>query len=395
MAVRTAAEIFPPGEFIHDELEARGWSQMELAEILRRPPRLICELIAGKRAITPETAKGLGAAFGTGAEFWMNLERDYQLSRAVHDDRAVQRRARLHEKAPMKEMIKRGWLGAAAGIEEMERELLAFLELTDLEEEPRFAHAARRRTGRKLSPAEWAWVYRVKQIAKAMPSRSYSVERLLASIEKMESLLLAPEDAAQVPRLLSECGVRFVLVEKLPGSAVDGLCCWLDDKSPVIAMSLRRDKIDNFWFVLRHELEHVVRGDGKNGAMIDLELEGERTGTGPDLPREERAANAAASAFCVPEGKLKEFMTSRHPYYYERDVLAFARSVGRHPGLVVGQLQFRLNNYTYLTRHLVKIRNVVAAEAVADGWGQALDVSLLTRKGAGTRTARPLACMGK
>lgn len=383
MAARISAEIFPPGEFIDDELEARGWSQVELAEILGRPPRLICELIAGKRAITPETAKGLGAAFGTGAEFWMNLERDYQLSTAVHDDRAVQRRARLHEKAPIKEMIKRGWLGAAASIDELERQLLAFLELADLDEEPRFAHATPRRIGRKLSPAEWAWVYRVKQIASAVPSRSYSMERLLATIGKMESLLLAPADAAKVPRMLSECGVRFILVEKLPGSAVDGACCWLNDKSPVIAMSLRRDRIDNFWFVLRHELEHVLRGDGKNGAMIDLELEGERTGTGQNLSREERAANAAASTFCVPEGKLKSFMVSTHPYHYERDVLEFARSVGRHPGLVVGQMQSRLNNYSYLTRHLVKIRAVVAANAIVDGWGQPLDISLLTRKDAG------------
>ena len=62
---RTPAEVFPPGEFIKEEIEARGWSQVEFAEIIGRPPRLISELIGAKRAVTPETAKGLAAAFGT------------------------------------------------------------------------------------------------------------------------------------------------------------------------------------------------------------------------------------------------------------------------------------------------------------------------------------------
>src|SRR3546814_3007260 len=53
--MNTAAEIFPPGEFLKDELEARGWSQTELAEIIGRPTRLINEIIAGKRTITPRS----------------------------------------------------------------------------------------------------------------------------------------------------------------------------------------------------------------------------------------------------------------------------------------------------------------------------------------------------
>ena len=54
--MNTFAEIFPPGEFLREELEARNWSQTELAEIMGRPVRLINEIIAGKKAITPETA---------------------------------------------------------------------------------------------------------------------------------------------------------------------------------------------------------------------------------------------------------------------------------------------------------------------------------------------------
>ena len=93
-----AAEVFPPGEILREEIEARGWTQTDLAEILGRPPRLVNEIIAGKRAISPETAQGLGDAFGTGAQFWMNLESAWQLSRVKEQDGDVARRAKLYER---------------------------------------------------------------------------------------------------------------------------------------------------------------------------------------------------------------------------------------------------------------------------------------------------------
>ena len=81
MYARAPAEIFPPGEFLREELEAREWTQQELADILDRPPRRISGRIAGKRAIAPENATGLAEAFGTSPDYWMNLESQYQLSK--------------------------------------------------------------------------------------------------------------------------------------------------------------------------------------------------------------------------------------------------------------------------------------------------------------------------
>ena len=80
---RVPAEVFPPGEFLRDELEMRGWSQTEFAEILGRGPKVVNEIILAKRAITPATALELSAALGTSARFWLNLESAYQLSKAI------------------------------------------------------------------------------------------------------------------------------------------------------------------------------------------------------------------------------------------------------------------------------------------------------------------------
>jgi HTH-type transcriptional regulator/antitoxin HigA len=175
---------------------------------------------------------------------------------------------------------------------------------------------------------------------------------------------------------LSECGVRFVLVEPLPQGKIDGACFWLDPDSPVIGMSLRYDRIDNFWFVLRHEIEHVLQRHGQDDeiGIID-ELDGTRSAVdGPGLPLEERIANSAAAEFCVPQYELLEFIARRNPYISERDVLTLARRLRVHPGLLVGQIHSRTGRYDFLRRYLVKIRQFILPDAITDGWGQVFSV---------------------
>jgi HTH-type transcriptional regulator/antitoxin HigA len=171
-----------------------------------------------------------------------------------------------------------------------------------------------------------------------------------------------------------ECGVRFVVVEKLPGAKIDGVCFWLED-SPVIGMSMQHDRIDNFWFVLRHEIEHVLQKHGQEKEKIDFDLDSEGSSL-CSIDDEERIANQAAADFCAPADRLNSFMARKHPFYYEKDVVAFARVVQRHPGIVVGQIRRKLNRYDYLTRYLVKVRQYVLPGAIADGWGQVVPVSL-------------------
>lgn len=375
MGERIPAEVFPPGEVIKEELEARGWSQVELADIMGRPPRVVSEIISGKRAITPETAKGLGAALGTGATFWINLEGSYQLSKTVHNDEAVQRKAKLYAKVPVNEMIKRGWIQHSDNIEVLVRQVCSFLEVEDIEKDRLHAYAAYKgKSDSELSPAQRAWLYRARQIARSISVPAYSEKALWDAAEYLKKLLLEPEESRHVPKILAECGVRFVIVEKLPHAEIDGVCFWLEGQ-PVIGMSTRRDKIDNFWFVLRHEIEHVLKGHGKEEQIIDTNLEGERAGTDLSLREEERIANAAAADFCVPTDKMDSFMIRKRPFYYEKDVIAFARVVNRHPGIVVGQMQRRLDNYAYLTRRIAKIRQFVLAGAIVDGWGQTVQVA--------------------
>jgi HTH-type transcriptional regulator / antitoxin HigA len=87
-----------------------------------------------------------------------------------------------------------------------------------------------------------------------------------------------------------------------------------------------------------------------------------------ERPWEENVANAAALEFCVPQDKMLSFMHRKNPFFYEKDVLAFAKINGVHPGIPVGQIQYKTGRFDYLRKHQVKIREFVLPNAIVDGW---------------------------
>lgn len=378
MTTTTASWIEHPGFYLREEMEARNWSQRDLAFILGTPEQAVNMILSGKRGISADMALALADAFDVSADFFANLQKAYDLSRAKTPDPSVALRGTMQSKYPVREMINRGWL-TQSDTSLLETQLVRFFEVGSADEIPYLAHAAKksRYDESEISAPRLAWLYRVRQLAKSVAAIEYSEKKLRDALRDLEELLLAPQDVRHVPRILAECGVRLIFVEKLPKAQIDGVCFWLDSRSPVVGMSLQRDTIDNFWFVLRHEIEHVLNGDGQTKEIIDISLTGEKaSANNPDIPSEERIANAAAANFCAPGGKLDSFMIRKKPFYYEKDVLAFAQMHYRHPGLVVGQMHFRMRRYDYLQRHLAKVRQFVLPGAIADGWGQAIPTSL-------------------
>jgi HTH-type transcriptional regulator/antitoxin HigA len=363
---RIPAEVFPPGEFLRDELEARGWNQTEFSEIIGREPRLVNEIVLGKRAITPETAQELAAALGTSAQFWMNLESAYQLSKAApRSVEKIAREAALRGRFPAREMIKRGWIRAGKLTEELETSILSFFEISSVGDQIQFGHAARRNYVGDLTIIQWAWLFRVRQLAKALQTTRYSEAKLRAAIPELERLMAEPEEVRHVPRILSECGVRFVIVEPIPGSKIDGVCFWLDEnQSPVIGLSLKGDQIDRFWFNLWHEIEHVLRGDGKDGIIVD------DFDAAPSEEEYEQAANSGAANHCVPTKAMNDFVARLHPMYSDKNLIGFSMLMGRHPGIVAGQLQKKLNRWDLFKKHQIKIRYLIIQTALTDGYGR-------------------------
>lgn len=372
MTNRKVAEVFHPGEFLAEELEIRGISQVDLAEILGRDAQLINGIIAGKRSITPETAIGLGKAFGTGAHYWMNLETSFQLSKAKEKDRNESLLMQLYESFPVREMIRRHWIEPSNNVDVLVSRFREFLGDDVLGNEPCFDGRWRKSApDSELSFTEKAWFCRVKQLAKTIFLKErYSEKKLDICLEKLHLLLTEPEEVRKVPVILADAGIRFLIVEHLPKTRIDGVCFWLDENSPVIALSMRFDRNDCFWHTLIHELIHVKRGDGLEKEIIEIDLVGENKTASENRSESEKLVDSEAANFLIPKNKIESFIARIKPHYYKIKIMSFSQLNNVHPGITVGQLQHREEIlYSHSREMLAKVRNFITPYAFTDGWG--------------------------
>ena len=179
-----------------------------------------------------------------------------------------------------------------------------------------------------------------------------------------------PQEVRHVPRILSEAGVRFILVQALPNTRIDGVCFWLEHV-PVVALTLRFDRIDSFWFTLFHELRHVLSGEDS----LDTDLD--KTRQDDDRPDSEKLADQFAVENLIPQTKLANFIARVRPLCSTKRIEAFAQTMQVHPSIVVGQLQHRGEiSWANLRSMLIPVREWIAESALTDGWGSALPVQV-------------------
>lgn len=375
------AERFPPGEYIKEMLEDRDWTQNDLAEILGRPLQLVNEVILGKRGITPETARGLAEAFGTSAQLWLNLDSAWQLYKAKDGstDPGISLRARIYSKAPIKEMVKRGWLEFSSDPEVLEKRVLSALFLeASLDEVPTILPAAARMSTSydSYNPSQWAWLCQAFRIGPHIPVMGqFKPSEQASLLTKLRALMAHPEDVKRVPQILAEAGIRFLVLEHLSKSKIDGACLWLDANSPLLVLSMRYDRIDWFWFTLMHEVKHAFAGDGKGEALaLDIDLVGESRREDAEKPAFEVQADRFAEESLVPGKALDDFILRKAPLISAQDILGFAYLNQVHPGLVVGQLHHRLRNFSKFRQHLAKVRDILTSTSMTDGWGHQVPV---------------------
>ncbi len=359
-----------PGEVIKRMMEERGWSQSDLAYMLGVTPGTINQLVNSKRPITAEMAKLLGAAFDQPAERFMELQGQWSLAQAPDPDERVRERIQAQGRFPLREMAKRGWIDDLGKSGSPNASSLPVLQG---QLDKRHPAASARRSEIHVAPFRRSAACVALSGARHRPRDADAgllQGRAREAVARMSEMREAPEEIRHVPRLLEEAGVRFVVVEGLPGARIDGVCLWLDSSTPVIALSLRLDRIDNFWFVLRHECAHVLHGHGKAAAIIDNDLASDRQ----DVSEEERIADTEAANFCVAHEKMHSFFLRKNPYFSDADVKAFSKINRVHPGLVVGQIHNLTKQYKILRQHLVGVRNFVTSASMADGWGNIVPV---------------------
>jgi HTH-type transcriptional regulator/antitoxin HigA len=159
-------------------------------------------------------------------------------------------------------------------------------------------------------------------------------------LTKVAQLSCADDWGKKVIEYLQNFGVRLVIESHLPNTYLDGAAFLLSDGSPVIGMTLYRDRIDNFWFVLLHELIHIMKhlrkGDIES-IFDDFDVEA------GDIEWE---ADEQAGEILVPE---ERWNTALARYLRSEDSIKdFAQELHIHPAIVAGRIRKEANNYIIL-----------------------------------------------
>ncbi len=377
MEPRVPAEAFPVTEFIKEELEARSWNQADLANIIGRSPKDVSTMLSGKVPLKPDMATLLGDAFGTGPEYWMNLETAYRAWLTSRETReAVARRASLFEVAPVREMQKRRWIKSTDDVEQLEHYVLRFYGVPSIDDVRRLpVPMAARMSGAyaEFNGSANAWARRAKNLAPAVSAKKpFSDASLADCLARLRLLLTDAEEARRVPRILADYGIRFMVVQHLPQTRLDGACLWLDATQPIVVMSMRYERLDYFWFTLFHELGHVKERDGlSSGGVVDSGLVGEGAIPRDEKPEYEQKADAFAEDALVPRAEMENFIARVRPLYSKERIRLFAKRLDVHPALVIGQLQFRKEVEYSHSRDFLKdrLRQMITSNALTDGWG--------------------------
>ena len=346
------AHAFPPGEYLRDELDERGWTVTEFSEIIGRPIQAVSEILNAKKEITAETAMAIAAALGTTPEVWLNLQTRYRLylQRTAADRldlTPVARRARLRNAIPLAEARSRRWIPNTSDLDEMESAVCRLLEIGTLDESPAFALAARRSNrAEPITLKQSAWLGHVRRVAEEQKVERFDVEALGSLAQRLSSLLRdGPDGLQRLPALLGECGVCLVFCEGLRGGKLDGAVTFLDDGRPVIGLTTRNNRFDSLLFTLLHECAHLTLGHitPESGAIVDDDITEAKTH--PD----EIAADEQASTWLFP-GKLRIRSTS------VSEIVQAASDHGVHPSVVIGQIQRLSENYSLHRAHIPRVR---------------------------------------
>ena len=149
------------------------------------------------------------------------------------------------------------------------------------------------------------------------------------------------------PRLAKEYlarhGITLIIEKHFKRTFLDG-AAMLDKERPIVALTLRHDRIDNFWFALLHELAHVAKHLNPENPVFMDDLD-RSSHQGIESEADEMAQEALIPQESWSTAKVRQTFTSE-------DAIAFADEIGIHPAIVAGRLRHEADNFRLLS-HLI------------------------------------------
>jgi HTH-type transcriptional regulator / antitoxin HigA len=323
-----------PIDAIQFRMEEKNLKQADLVPYFGTRSR-VSEVLGRKRPLTVQMIRALSVGLGISADTLVGLGQ----SEPVVDKEDVD-----WSSFPVSEMVKRGWIGRLrdSSKKAVEDSVKSFI----LEAGLQFGSAAFRRTvhGDAQSPstryALYAWLARIIQKSRASRSNlgRYTEETLSSEfLKRLAQMSWSARGPLMAVEYLEQHGISVVIEPHLNGTLLDGAALKDSNGTPIIALTLRFDRIDNFWFTLLHEVVHIWKHVGSDEAFLD------DLNSSSEDRREAEANRLAAEAF------IPRLLWRRSDAYLTQSreaINALAKDLRIHPAIIVGRLRKETGNYS-------------------------------------------------
>jgi len=336
---KSQPQLPDPIEAIRFRMEQQGLTQRDLLPYIGSPSK-VSEVLSGKRPLTLSMIRALHRGLGIPAQALLQ-HRHFELL----EDQDVE-----WSRFPIREMIKRGWIQDTAlsvkdSAEEIVRRFLSPLEPVGP------SHVLYKTTSHIRSARAMD-----KYALKAWTARIQIQARSLSSLKPYRPGTVTPDFMREVAQLswsargpllareyLENHGIPLIVERHLSRTHLDGAALLIETERPVIALTLRYDRLDNFWFCLMHELAHIGRHLSGAGDSFYDDLD-----SGGDNDPREREADQLAGEALIPEDAWENSPARnlRSPEAAQH----LAERLRIHPAIVAGRMRFASSNFRVLNQ---------------------------------------------
>jgi HTH-type transcriptional regulator / antitoxin HigA len=340
-------------------MEQAGLSPRDLVPFIGTRAK-VSELLSGKRPLTMQMARALHANLGIPADVLLQ-QPGGELPNVLEGID--------WKRFPLAEMAKRGWIEKRRNLldhaEEIMCDLIARAGGEHVLPAALYRKSDQARANAKTDPyalKAWCWKVLARANAARLPA-SYETGTVdVEFLRKLAKLSWSAEGPRLAREFLGKHGIPLVCLVHLPRTYLDGAALQLADGTPVVGMTLRYDRLDNFWFCLFHELAHVGRhmGNTRQEAFIDdlslRDVEGVRRD-----PKEDEADEWAENGL-IPKAVWESSRVKENPSPLA--VIELAQQLEIHPAIVAGRVRHETRNFRLLS-HFVGtglVRRLLANE---------------------------------
>lgn len=325
-----------PLEAIRFRMEQQNLKQRDLVPYIGSPSK-VSEVMSGKRPLTLSMMRALHSNLGIPADVFLRERSSVEeASETIPWDRF-----------PVKEMIARGWISGSAQ-QRPERLLAPFFASvgSPIQIAALFKKTENTRSARSINQyALAAWSAQVVNRAAEEPPRSeYKPNSVnLKFMTEVSRLSWSESGPRLAQEFLRKHGIPLIIEPHLSSTHLDGAAIMYGLNRPIIGLTIRHDRLDNFWYCLMHELAHISLHYGQGFTHFFDNLDVRESSD----PREQEADRLAGRAL-IPEEEWNKSPAKnlRSPEAAQH----LARKLRIHPAIVAGRMRHESNSYKVLNQ---------------------------------------------